>query len=107
MSTLTYEFEAFMKPENGIMAFSRDGYIPVNMEIDLETDGDNWIAVEIRAVEPHIIRKYADSDKLTGPLLISAQEQVKTSWHEDISDFVSDYKAPDDERLTDAWKEAM
>ena len=121
---LTYELEAYMRPHNnvaigedpqgkeifadGILLFTKDGYIPVKLEVDIQTpDGVDWTLEEIRIVENTPFRSVAASDVLKGVLLESAVDYITEHMAGAISSFVAaSYEEPEDERLTEAWKDA-
>ena|SRR6185503_10233143 len=119
---LTYEFEAYMRPHDnvavgdvaksiyadGILLFARDGYIPVQLEADVQTpDGVDWTLEEIRIVEDTPFRSIAGCDELKGVLLESAMDYITEHMAGAISSFVAaSDEEPEDERLTEAWKDA-
>jgi len=121
---LTYEFEAYMRPHDnvpvgedplgrdrfadGILLFTKDGYIPVQLEVDIQTpDGVDWTLEKVRIVEHTPFRSNAASDVLNGVLLESAVDYITEHMAGAISSFVAaSYEEPEDERLTEAWKDA-
>jgi hypothetical protein len=104
---MIYAFTAFMRPTELGMVFSKDGIIPVDLEIELLPFGDSdWCHGEVVMVEPHIMRNTATEVTLTGELLADAANHIISTWSAQITTFWDCREEPDDERKTDAWKEA-
>lgn len=109
MTTLTYCFEGYTKLKDGALVFAKDGLWVVEVELDIETDGDDWDVKTVRLVEPHIVRQNADAFELTedGPLLKSAREMISGEWRDNIHYHIAaEYEAPEDDRAIEAWKDA-
>ncbi len=106
MASMTYAFEAYLEPVDGFFWFTPDGFLPIEVELDLKTNGKTWSVEHVIVVEPHIFRKNAASRELTGCLKENVLEMIKTHWGEKIDNFVAaEYEPEDDEGLTERWKE--
>jgi hypothetical protein len=105
---MIYAFTAFMRPTELGMVFANDGIIQVDLEIELLQHGDGWRAGKIVMVEPYAsdMRNTAREVTLTGELLADVMSHISSTWSDQITTFWDCREEPDDERKTDAWKEA-